>query len=272
MERRIQKIIIGFAATALTTLFVPHRAFCQHVLQKDAIRIQIWSELEPLPGTFGDERFAPILPQSAVAASQTEIPDVENEKIIGFKNQSEAGTEEDFSPFGYAIRRAKEITPFLLAGMLDGWTFEYVPYDSTRRVSEYFTFDEVHPFDETVNTIVYTEPIVDDSRLLCWAECERTEQQKLAYMRWETIVNPKIKGHGTAPISAGFSGIQTACAAAIKDAVRAYWRDNIKNKPKEISGTVLLIQSPRIYIYEGQYVVDLDFFLKTDRIVLYSYY
>jgi len=54
--------------------------------------------------------------------------------------------------------------------------------------------------------------------------------------------------------------------------VREYWRTMVKNKPKEILGRVLLIQDPRIYIYEGQYVVDLDFFLQTDRIILYSNY
>ena len=57
---------------------------------------------------------------------------------------------------------------------------------------------------------------------------------------------------------------------ALKEAVRQYWRTLEKNKPKEISGTVLLIRDPRIYVKNGQYIVDLDFFLETDRIIKYT--
>ena len=70
----------------------------------------------------------------------------------------------------------------------------------------------------------------------------------------------------------GFDGIKQACSNALKNAVRDYWRTLIKNKPKEIDGTVLLIREPRVYIKGGQYVVDLDFFLQTDRIIPYTLY
>ncbi len=58
----------------------------------------------------------------------------------------------------------------------------------------------------------------------------------------------------------------------MKNAVREYWRIYIKNKPKEIYGMLLLIGVPRVYISEGQYVADLEFFMETDKIVKYTYY
>ena len=57
---------------------------------------------------------------------------------------------------------------------------------------------------------------------------------------------------------------------AIKDAVRAYFRTKIKNKPKEIRGRVLLRREPLIGIDAGRYKVQLDFFLETDKIVPYT--
>ena len=82
----------------------------------------------------------------------------------------------------------------------------------------------------------------------------------------------KVKGCGSASVQDGFEGIKQACSNAAKNAVREYWRTMEKNKPKEISGTLLLIRDPRIFIKNGRYEVDLDFFLETDRIVPYTYY
>jgi hypothetical protein len=85
-------------------------------------------------------------------------------------------------------------------------------------------------------------------------------------------VHPKIKGTGKAKVEDEFDGIREACSQAAKNAVRQYWRSLVENKPKEISGTVLLIGAPRIYIKSGLYIVELDFFMETDRIVPYIYF
>jgi hypothetical protein len=133
---------------------------------------------------------------------------------------------------------------------------------------------QVKPYDKLLNPITYRDPVPleQEGKLLCWATCDRTPMQQLAYERWASIVHPKIQGRGRGRVEDGFEGIQNAVEEAVKEAVREYWRGQTKNKPKEIMGTVLLIQDPRIYISEGQYVVDLDFFLQTDRIILYSNY
>ena len=232
-----------FAFSLFFFLVQPFLLYSQVPSQKEQLRIQIWAELDAFPGSFEKE-------DTDTAASQN------NSKGM----------------YSFAIQRAKEVAPFLIAGMLDGWTFDYVPYDKARKVSEIFDFGEVRAFNPKVNTIEYKEPKVDENRLLCWAYCDRTPSQQLSYERWASIVHPRISGHGASSVEDGFEGIKAACENAVKDAVREYWRTMSKNKPKEIYGTVLLIDSPRIYISEGQYVVDLDFFLKTDRIVLYSYF
>ena len=75
---------------------------------------------------------------------------------------------------------------------------------------------------------------------------------------------------GKAPVKEGFNGINDATRNAIKDGIRNYYRPIIKNKPKEISGKIILSNEPKIGITEGSYTVKLDFFLETNRIIKYT--
>lgn len=159
-----------------------------------------------------------------------------------------------------------------MEGLLYGWNFDYTPYDKKRGVKEYWEFSEVRKFDSSINRLEYHNPVPKDGKLLSWVYCDRTPAQQLEYKRWTSIIHPKVKGCGSASVQDGFEGIKQACSNAAKNAVREYWRTMEKNKPKEISGTLLLIRDPRIFIKNGRYEVDLDFFLETDRIVPYTYY
>ena len=82
----------------------------------------------------------------------------------------------------------------------------------------------------------------------------------------------KIKGRGNGKISDGFDGIQNAAKNALKEAIREHYREIIKNKPKEISGKVIIRKTPKVGINSGQYVIELDFLLESDRIVMYTMY
>ncbi len=259
MEKRVQKVVL-----ALFSLFLLSETslFAQVASQEDEIRIQIWAELDEFPGSFEedavgggeDENFSPV--------QDPEIP-----------KETEVESEDSrLEPFRFAIDRAKEITPYLLSGMLNGWSFEYTPSDKKRRVEEFFEIIPLKTFDKSVNKIYYRNITVEDSKLTFWAFCQRTGGQKILYQRWNSISYPKVKGMGQASVEKGFEGIQEACHNAVKNGVREYWRVYEKNKPKEISGSILIIGNPRIYIKQGNYFVDLDFFMETDRIIKYSLY
>ncbi|MCR5763969.1 MAG: hypothetical protein K6G00_11365 [Treponema sp.] len=238
---RLDKILF------LSILFLHSFAFAQVPSQKELLRVQIWSEMDSFPGGLDEAGSEP--------SSFHEVPKASSSGMYDF-----------------AVARTKEIAPFLLSGMISGWNFDYVPYDKTRHVSEEFEFEEVIPYSRHVNPITYKNPVVEDEKLLCWAYCNRTESQQMAYRRWNAIAHPKVHGIGKSSVENGFEGIKQACADAMKNAVREYWRIYIKNKPKEIYGMLLLIGVPRVYISEGQYVADLEFFMETDKIVKYTYY
>jgi hypothetical protein len=253
MERRIPKITAVLLFTFVATSFV----FAQEASQKEQLRIQLWAELDAYPGL--------------VANGSTDFTDAGES---GQASEAAAATESSIPQdiFGFAISRMEAIAPFIMGGMIHGWTFDYTPSDKVRAVEEYFACVPAMPFDKKVNPIEYRQVQVLDDKLYGWAYCNRTPTQQASFDAWGSVTHPKIHGVGQGPVAEGFDGIKTAFENAVKSAVREYWRTQIKNKPKEITGTVLLIHNPRIYIKEGRYTVDLDFFMETGRIIPYSYY
>lgn len=173
----------------------------------------------------------------------------------------------------YSIDSLKTLAPFVLEGMIYGWNWEYTPSDKARKVKEYFEFSRIHEFSEEVNKISYLQPeIIDSTALRCWVKTERTELQYLSLREWNSVKIPRIHGIGSGSLEKDFDGIKEAVQNAIKDAVREYFRTTLKNKPKELTGRVLLTGTPQIFIKQGRYFAELDFFIETDKIIMYTSY
>lgn len=169
------------------------------------------------------------------------------------------------------VSKIKQTAPFILSGMVYGWNFDYTPYDKSRKVAEYFDFSEIQKFSkDEISKINYKTPWVEKQRLYAWIEYERTPSQQMLYNSWKSVNYRNIKGVGYAPLSEGFEGIQKACGEALKNAVRSFERKHIKTKPKEIVGKALVSKPPVIGIDAGRYMVTLDFFMESDRIIEYK--
>lgn len=177
-------------------------------------------------------------------------------------------TEEQ--PYQQAKEHLRNLSAFMLDGMTYGWDFVYTPSDKLRGVQEYFECTPHHSFDKDKANIEYDSVYVRDDKIFCWVNFERTEQMELYYKQMATVKNPHILGKGKGKVSAGFNGVQDATYNSVKNGVREYYRKILKNKPKEISGTILIRKIPAIYIDSGHYVVELDFFLQTSKIKEYS--
>lgn len=180
--------------------------------------------------------------------------------------------EEGFDAEKYPIQKIKEVAPFLISGMVYGWDFVYTPSDKARNVEEYFEIQEKKLSDAEIYGISYSSAWVENERLNCWCEYTRTPFQVQNYNLWASIQNPVIHGYGYGNVSDGFDGIVAAAKDALKNAVREHYRAKIKNKPKEITGSVLIRKEPLIGIDEGRYTIKLDFFLEYDTIINYNVY
>ncbi|MCR5496117.1 MAG: hypothetical protein K6F15_10830 [Treponema sp.] len=172
----------------------------------------------------------------------------------------------------YSVKRIKEITPFLLEGMIYGWSFSYTPYDKQRNVEEILEINPIKQLSAQDGKIIYEKPWIQDNKIHCWATFDRSENLQWIFKKWTSISSEKAQGYGKGKISSGFDGITEAAKNSLKDAIRSHYRAILKNKPKEICGKVIIRKEPKIGIVEGQYMVELDFFLETDRIIKYSIY
>ncbi|MDR2898653.1 MAG: hypothetical protein LBU99_07535 [Spirochaetaceae bacterium] len=170
----------------------------------------------------------------------------------------------------YPLGELRSIAPFIIEGMVYGWSFSYTPSDRLRGVEEYFSRESLARLPERNSGIIFTEPRIEEGRLSCWVEFPVTPQVERQRSRWYSVVYPKASGIGRGSVIDEAEGIKEAYSQAILNAVREYVRKIEKNKPKEINGTVLLTEIPRLYIDGGKYIARIDCFLNITEIVPYS--
>ena len=242
MERYLQKLKLFLVFTLIftsgglgfgdSTLFAQTPSIVRH------IRFPIWAEVDAYPGT------------------------------------QAAADDIDAKEFSYPIARIKETVPFLIEGLVYGWNFTYVPSDKTRGVEEFFEIEPVQKLSDGQKndggTIEYSSVWIENNRFNCWVDFTRTDHQVQTYNLWSSIQNPTIQGRGYGDLTKGFDGIKEAAEDSLKNAVRSYYRNLIKNKPKQITGAVLLRKTPLLGIDSGRYVINLDFFLECGTIEEYT--
>ena len=239
MERRFYQLKSHPIFFVLFSFFIfvilSQNFYPQELKQQHSIQLNLWAPLDAYPESY----------------------ETETEKINTNK------------PFAYPVKQIKEISAFLLEGMIYGWEFDYTPSDKMRGVSEFFERKSIKELGQAAKNIEYKTPAIDDGKLHVWIEFLRT-QEMISYLKyWEAVGHGKARGHGEAELKKGFLGIQEACDLALKDAVREYFRTQIKNKPKRITGKVLLRKQPRISAISGKYIVELDFFVEKGTIIQY---
>lgn len=203
--------------------------------EEELIRFPLWAQLEAYPGT-----------REAASASD--------------------------NVFSYPISRLKAAAPFFMEGMVCGWSFSYTPSDKMRNVAEYFEFTPLYDLSSLGRPILYKEPWIQDGRLYCWVEYLCSPQTADWRRTWNVSGSRRISGTGQGLLVDGFDGITVAAKEALKSAVRNYARSITKNKPREITGEVLIADEPVIGIRSGRYIVELDFFLNIGKIWWYNIY
>lgn len=215
---------------------------------KEKIRIQLWGDLDAYPEVAGEVQKQLDNPTNPVA--------------------------EKNGIFAYPIQQVKKIAPFLINGMVSGWEFVYVPSDKARGVQEYFEITEILPADKLGSVIIFSDPYVEEenNRFDCWCEYTRNQREFENYKMWSSIKNPVISARGYGPVEAGIDGIKMAAEDALKTAIREHYRSKVKNKPKEITGKVLIRSEPLLGIDAGRYALNLDFFLEYGKIIEYTMY
>lgn len=195
------------------------------------MRVPVWVFLEPVPGRFDEENSVRIIPPKEML---------------------------------------KELSAYLLSGMIYGWRFSYTPFDKLRGVEEYFDLQPVTKIEPNDSKLLIKDLEVVYPYCYCWAEYSVSKSYFSRLDFWKTILAKTIQGSGECSLDEEINGIYTAYNEAVKNAVRQYLRKQIKNKPKEISGEVLIKANPRLYVNSGKFKSELEIYLKINEVVPYQ--
>ena len=152
-----------------------------------------------------------------------------------------------------AARRLLEEARFVFAGMLYGFEFRYVPRDRERDVAEEFVLSPIAEIpwggeQLTILDIRHEENLMYGRLRYTLAAHEETRRDA-----WSRSSVAKAAGSGNAPRILGTGAKQSAIEDAIRNAVHEYLRARVYNKPREITGRLVLSAAPRVILRNGEY-------------------
>jgi len=141
----------------------------------------------------------------------------------------------------------------LLSGMIYGWSFIYYPGDLSRSVKESFQLTPLAeiPWGSPRLRILETEQ--DQTRLWARIAYSLDDTEALRRESWDSNTVPLSTGTGAANLLTEADARRAAREAAIKDAIRRSLDVRYVNKPREITGEVVLWDDPLTLVRAGSY-------------------
>ena len=200
--------------------------------QTDIIHLNVWSELEPL------------------IAESSEFP-------LSIET---------------AVEKALEEARIFFSAMIYGYRFTYTPYDKTRGVKEWFDLSplsEIKWGDPNLKAL-YTDKKGD--RLYTKLAYHMERFQAARRTSWGSNTRPSSSGRGNFSLLEGTSAKLSSFKEAVKQAVREYARKRVYNKPKEITGEILLWDEPKTIITAGTYSTAVRIKLFINKLTPYRIY
>jgi len=171
-----------------------------------------------------------------------------------------------------AQKRALEEARSILSGMIYGYRFRYTPGDSVRRIEEEFTLTPVAEILWGDPNMRIADAYVKDSLLFLKVTYQLEDFQFARRRAWASNSVQSGSGTGsysvfTAPSPEGKRG---ALEQALKNAVRSVLRPTYFNKPREITGEMVIWNEPHTIIQSGAYTTQLVTKLRVKQIRPYS--
>jgi hypothetical protein len=171
-----------------------------------------------------------------------------------------------------AQRRALEEARGILSGMIYGFRFSYTPGDSVRQIEEEFTLRPVAEINWGDPNMQVADAYIKDSLLFVKVNYRLEDFQAARRRAWSSNSVAASSGVGSYSVFTATSpeGKRLALQDALKNAVRAALRPIHFNKPREVTGDILIWNEPHTIIQSGTYTTQLDVKLRVKEIRSYS--
>jgi hypothetical protein len=141
----------------------------------------------------------------------------------------------------------------LFSAMIYGWTFTYFPGDRSRKVQESFELLPVAQVPWGSPHLSVRETEVEETKLWVRMSYALDEDESLRRARWESNTAAFSTGLGKANAMQGPRAKMASLQDAIRDAIRRSLDVRYLNKPREISGDVVLWDDPESTVRAGFY-------------------
>lgn len=190
---------------------------------------------------------------------------VELQPIAGEPNPEPISRDE-------AARRLLEEARFVFSGMLYGFEFRYVPPDRERSVAAEFVLSPIAVIPWGVEQLTILDIRREENLMygrLRYTLAAHEETRRDAWAR--SSVN-RASGSGSAPRILGSVAKQSAIEDAVQNAVREYLRAHVYNKPREVSGRLVLSAAPRVILRSGEYQATVQIKLVIQELRSYAVY
>jgi hypothetical protein len=172
-------------------------------------------------------------------------------------------------PVDTAEKTLLEGARVLMSGMVYGWTFTYTPGDKTRQVAERFVLEPIAeiPWGNPRLRVVETE--VDATRLWGRVSYALDDEERRRRAAWDSNVADLSSGMGSAPVQHGAAARTESLESAIRDAIRRSLDTRYLNKPREISGELVLWADPGVIVRSGTYTTTATIKLMVRELIPY---
>ena len=141
----------------------------------------------------------------------------------------------------------------LVSGMVYGWSFAYTPGDAARRVEESFVLTPLAEVPWGSARLEVRETEIVEEKLYARISYALSEEEASRRSAWESNTAALSTGRGRASVMKGPQAKMAAIQDAIKDAIRLSLHIRYANKPREITGEVVLWDDPRTIVRSGAY-------------------
>jgi len=157
-------------------------------------------------------------------------------------------------PIETAQKTLLETGRVLISAMIYGWDFSYEPGDRSRGITERFELTPLAqvPWGSPRLKVLDTE--VSDARLWARISYSLDEQESQRRTAWDSGTADLSSGSGTAALQLGAAGRQASLESAVRDAIRRSLDVRYPNKPRQVTGSVVLWTDPTVLIRSGTYL------------------
>ena len=156
-------------------------------------------------------------------------------------------------PLDVAEKTLLDQARVLMSGMVYGWDFSYTPGDKSRHVEESFHLTPTAqiPWGNPRLRVIETE--VSETRLWGRISYSLDDGERRRRAAWDSNTATLSTGQGTAALQHGQGARMEALESAIRDAIRRSLDTRYLNKPREITGELVLWTDPLVVARSGTY-------------------